>query len=223
MAVSLLISSASKGRPCPCKRDVPNLRKPMTSYWYTCTEPCWHVKQHFVYLDIRQTNQFRHFIQSLVILSSEVLIEGHYDIECRRRRPKAPPRAWDSGVFRGFEAFELKSLESLRAKGFNLLSFLETDDITLGFFGGLSSTSCFIIAWSFSKSVNLIRIRASSSFSSRFIFLWKFSIDVLDLDMPFNCNAEISEPFKMKFIWGLQFWALTGGVLRCWISCELQV
>jgi hypothetical protein len=46
------------------------------------------------------------------------------------------------------------------------------------------------------------------NFNIILIFLGKFSIDVLDLDMPFNCNAEISEPFKMKFIWRLQFWAL---------------
>ena len=46
------------------------------------------------------------------------------------------------------------------------------------------------------------------NFNISFIFLWKFAIDVLDLDMPFNCNAEISErPFEW-FIWGLQFWAL---------------
>ena len=46
------------------------------------------------------------------------------------------------------------------------------------------------------------------NFNISFIFLWNCSIDVIDLDMPFNCHAKILEPFKMKFIWGLQFWSL---------------
>jgi len=39
------------------------------------------------------------------------------------------------------------------------------------------------------------------NFNMSFMFLWKNYIDVLELDMPFNYNVEISEPFKMKFIW----------------------
>ena len=37
-------------------------------------------------------------------------------------------------------------------------------------------------------------------FKYKFYISLNFSIDILDLDMPFNCNAEISKPFKMKFI-----------------------
>ena len=43
------------------------------------------------------------------------------------------------------------------------------------------------------------------NFNINFIFIWKFSIDVLDLDMLFNCNVEFLEPFKMKFYEGFNF------------------
>ena len=43
------------------------------------------------------------------------------------------------------------------------------------------------------------------SFDISLLYSW---IDVLDLNQPFNWRAKIWEPFKMRLIWGLQYWPL---------------
>ena len=43
------------------------------------------------------------------------------------------------------------------------------------------------------------------SFVFHFLCSW---INILDLNRRFNWRADIWEPFKMKFIWGLQSWTL---------------
>jgi hypothetical protein len=89
---------------------------------------------------------------------------GHYEMEWRRLLPNT--RVREFGVCSGLSSLA-SSLESLRAKGFSRLNFLETDDMMVGLVG-LSNMTCFMLAWSFSRSVSRMRMRATSSLSSRF-------------------------------------------------------
>ena len=50
-------------------------------------------------------------------------------------------------------------------------------------------------------------IHAQVQYELRISFLYS-SIDVLDLNQPFDWRAQVREPFKMKLIWGLQSWPL---------------
>ena len=54
------------------------------------------------------------------------------------------------------------------------------------------------------------RIHAPVSCEFCISFLYP-SIDILDLNKPFNSKAEIWEPFKLKLIWGLRSWTLLRG------------
>jgi hypothetical protein len=89
-------------------------------------------------------------------------------MEWRRLLPNTLGREF--GVGGGGLSVLILSLESLRAKGFSRLIFLDTDDMMLLFclLGCFSNMSCFMQAWSFSRSVSRIRIRDISSLSSRF-------------------------------------------------------
>jgi hypothetical protein len=90
-------------------------------------------------------------------------------MEWRRLLPNTLGR--ELGVGGGGLSVLIFSLESLRAKGFSRLIFLDTDDMMLLLFcllGCFSNMSCFMLAWSFSRSVSRIRIRDISSLSSRF-------------------------------------------------------
>ena len=52
---------------------------------------------------------------------------------------------------------------------------------------------------------HIIHTQVWYEFCISFLYSW---IDVLDLNEPFNRRVDIWEPFKMKFIWGLQSWIL---------------
>ena len=54
-----------------------------------------------------------------------------------------------------------------------------------------------------------IQFMHKSNTSTSILCSW---IDVLDLNRPFNWRAEIWEPFEMKFMWGLQAWALAPSI-----------